>query len=155
MRSPAPLWRTAEAAFQSRGDWTPVELFRRGAASIESHIRRLILAFIQGPQPRIRVDGCRAVKPAGCRAISGPIGKPAGRGSGTWPSRFFGLCRRRALPSRPRASGRLAARDAGSWGLRASSLWSTMAVWSALADSPSYGHVSWQTRRRMNWTIRS
>jgi hypothetical protein len=31
-----------------RGDRTPIELLLRGAASIESHIRRLILAFIQG-----------------------------------------------------------------------------------------------------------
>ena len=33
------------------GDRTPVELFLRGAASIESHIRRLIIAFVQGTPP--------------------------------------------------------------------------------------------------------
>lgn len=44
----------AEGLFvqSSRGDWTPVELFLRGAASIEAHIRRLILAFIQGTPPQ-------------------------------------------------------------------------------------------------------
>ena len=36
---------------QSRGDWTPVKLFLQGAASIEAHIRRLILAFVQGTPP--------------------------------------------------------------------------------------------------------
>jgi hypothetical protein len=36
----------------ARGDWTPVELFLRGAASIEAHIRRLILAFVQGTPPQ-------------------------------------------------------------------------------------------------------
>ncbi len=35
----------------SRGDWTPIELFWRNAASIESAIRRLILAFVQGTPP--------------------------------------------------------------------------------------------------------
>jgi hypothetical protein len=36
----------------SRGDWTPIELLRRSAASIEAHIRRLILVFVQRTPPQ-------------------------------------------------------------------------------------------------------
>jgi hypothetical protein len=33
---------------EGHGDWTPVELFRRGTASLAPAIQRLILAFIRG-----------------------------------------------------------------------------------------------------------
>jgi|GEM_PF-7052517 len=36
---------------RSRGDWTPIELFLQGAATIEPHIRRLIIVFVQGHLP--------------------------------------------------------------------------------------------------------
>ena len=35
----------------SRGDWTPIELFQRSAASLGPHIRLLLLIFVQGTPP--------------------------------------------------------------------------------------------------------
>jgi hypothetical protein len=32
------------AVFTSRGDWTPIELFLEGSASLETHIQRLLVA---------------------------------------------------------------------------------------------------------------
>jgi hypothetical protein len=52
MRKPFDVLAEGLISRQSRGDWTPVELFLRGAASIEAHIRRFIIAFIQGTPPQ-------------------------------------------------------------------------------------------------------
>ena len=44
-----PAWHANSGGGDDR---TPVELFRHGAASIEAHIRRLIVAFIPGTPPQ-------------------------------------------------------------------------------------------------------
>lgn len=35
----------------SRGDWTPIELFRQGAAAIEPHVCRLIVVYARHTSP--------------------------------------------------------------------------------------------------------
>jgi hypothetical protein len=52
MKKPFDVLAEGLISKKSRGDWTPVKLFRRGAARLAPAIQRLILAFVQGTPPQ-------------------------------------------------------------------------------------------------------
>jgi hypothetical protein len=51
MKKPFDILAEGLISKQSRGDWTPIELFLRGAAAIEQHILRFIIIFVQHAYP--------------------------------------------------------------------------------------------------------
>jgi len=53
MRKPFDVLAKGLLSKDSRGDWTPIELFLRGAASIEPHVRQLIIVSLPASHPQL------------------------------------------------------------------------------------------------------
>jgi site-specific DNA recombinase len=51
MRKPFDVLAEGLLSKESRGDWTPIELFHQCAAAIKPHIRRFIVVFVQKQLP--------------------------------------------------------------------------------------------------------
>jgi hypothetical protein len=78
MRKPFDILADGLYFTESRGDWTPVELFRRAAASLAPPIRRLIFSFEAPLYRQIQCPPGGQARSLRCNR-SAPPGRPFGR----------------------------------------------------------------------------